>query len=198
MAVANIKKAYKGTQLMEMVREARERTFGLVADLTDEQLMGPRLAIVNPLRWEIGHVAWFQERWTLRDRGQLPSMLSNADALYDSAAIPHDVRWDLPLPSREETLAYLRSARDRLLERLSEGDPTEELTYFVLLAVFHEDMHDEAFTYTRQTLEYPPARCHALGRILRFRQREVGASGGAGAVRNREGARHAGGICGLC
>ena len=156
MAVANIKKAYKGTQLMEMVREARERTFGLVADLTDEQLMGPRLAIVNPLRWEIGHVAWFQERWTLRDRGQLPSMLSNADALYDSAAIPHDVRWDLPLPSREETLAYLRSVRDRLLERLSEGDPTEELTYFVLLAVFHEDMHDEAFTYTRQTLEYPP------------------------------------------
>ena len=101
MAVANIKKAYKGTQLMEMVREARERTFGLVADLTDEQLMGPRLAIVNPLSWEIGHVAWFQERWTLRDRGQLPSMLSNADALYDSAAIPHDVRWDLPLPSRE-------------------------------------------------------------------------------------------------
>ncbi|PYU88383.1 MAG: hypothetical protein DMG08_25665 [Acidobacteria bacterium] len=198
MAVANIKKAYKGTQLMEMVREARERTFGLVADLADEQLMGPRLAIVNPLRWEIGHVAWFQERWTLRDRGQLPSMLSNADALYDSAAIPHDVRWDLPLPSREETLAYLRSARDRLLERLSEGDPTEELTYFVLLAVFHEDMHDEAFTYTRQTLEYPPPNFPAHLRAGNPPPVQTGPSGGAGAVRNREGARHAGGICGLC
>jgi iron(II)-dependent oxidoreductase len=30
--------------------------------------------------------------------------------------------------------------------------------YFAEYAVFHEDMHDEAFTYTRQTLGYPPPR----------------------------------------
>src|SRR5262249_44459530 len=29
---------------------------------------------------------------------------------------------------------------------------------FVLLSVFHEDMHDEAFTITRQTLGYPEPR----------------------------------------
>jgi iron(II)-dependent oxidoreductase len=43
--------------LIDWVHDARERTFELVADLSDEQLMGPPLAIVNPLLWEIGHVA---------------------------------------------------------------------------------------------------------------------------------------------
>ena len=31
-----------------------------------QQMMGPRLAIVNPLRWEIGHTAYFYEYWVLR------------------------------------------------------------------------------------------------------------------------------------
>jgi iron(II)-dependent oxidoreductase len=30
--------------------EARERTLDLIADLSDEQMIGPRLSIVNPLR----------------------------------------------------------------------------------------------------------------------------------------------------
>src|SRR5437773_1347862 len=54
---------YSTEWLAEAVRDARERTFEIVADLSDEQLMGPRLSIVNPLRWEIGHLAWFQEFW---------------------------------------------------------------------------------------------------------------------------------------
>ena len=48
-------------QLAEWVYDARQRTFDLVADLDDEQLIGPYLPIVNPPLWEIGHVAWFQE-----------------------------------------------------------------------------------------------------------------------------------------
>src|SRR5262249_2929384 len=44
---------------------------------------------------------------------------------------------------------------ERVVDRL-EGGLDSKLGYFVLLSVFHEDMHDEAFTYTRQTLGYPP------------------------------------------
>ena len=50
-------------QLIETLRETRARTLELVNDLSDEQLIGPRLQIVNPLLWEIGHLAWFQEFW---------------------------------------------------------------------------------------------------------------------------------------
>jgi iron(II)-dependent oxidoreductase len=53
-------------ELVEALKETRARTLGLVDDLSEEQLIGPRLQIVNPLRWEIGHVAWFQEFWVLR------------------------------------------------------------------------------------------------------------------------------------
>ena len=43
--------------LAQWVVDARSRTFELVADLDDPQLIGPHLSIVNPMLWEIGHVA---------------------------------------------------------------------------------------------------------------------------------------------
>jgi iron(II)-dependent oxidoreductase len=126
----------------------------LIADLSDEQLLGPRLSIVNPLLWEIGHVAWFQEKWVLRHANGRPPLRPDADALYDSAAVAHDTRWDLPLPPRAETLRYLAGVEEQVLGRLAAGPSAGEV-YFTLLSVFHEDMHAEAFTYTRQTLAYP-------------------------------------------
>jgi iron(II)-dependent oxidoreductase len=115
--------------LAQAVADARRRTFALVADLDDEQLFGPRLAIVNPLHWEIGHLAWFQEHWVLRDGGTRPSLRADADSLYDSMAVAHDTRWDLPLPSREETIEYLVAVRDAVL-RLLEGGPDARQKYF--------------------------------------------------------------------
>ena len=150
------------SELTRTLVDARSRTLALVTDLTDEQLMSPRLPIVNPLLWEIGHVAWFQEKWVLRHRGKAPPIRADADALYDSIAIPHDTRWDLPLPSREETLAYMQEVLNRLLERLRTITLDAEEAYFYQVGLFHEDMHDEAFTYARQTLAYPRPRFPAL------------------------------------
>src|SRR5215831_17376709 len=103
------------------LEQARERTLGLARDLSGERLLGPRLAIVNPPLWEIGHLGWFQERWCLRYRagGELgASCLSGADALYDSAAVAHDTRWDLPLPDFGTTLGYLAQVLAGVLERM--------------------------------------------------------------------------------
>jgi iron(II)-dependent oxidoreductase len=144
--------------LTRLLIDARARTLELIADLTDAQMVGPHLPIVNPLLWEIGHVAWFQEKWVLRHLGRERPIREDGDLLYDSARVPHDTRWNLPLPSRDETLSYMQQVRDRIVERLGSIDPDEGETYFHLLAVYHEDMHAEAFTYTRQTLEYPRPR----------------------------------------
>lgn len=158
------------TQLVQIVAEARERSLELVRDLTDEQIMGPYLSIVNPLRWEIGHVAWFQERWVLRHLRKQRPIREDGDVLYNSAEVSHESRWSSPrqmslplrpagpwrnLPSRRETLQYTQQVLDRVVDQLGSGDPTGEETYFHLLATFHEDMHTEAITYTRQTLGYP-------------------------------------------
>ena len=120
-------------------------------------LLGPKLAIVNPLLWEIGHVSWFQEHWCLRRRadGSLgESILPGADALYDSSAVAHDTRWDLPLPDLKATRAYGERVLELVRERLAREPESDSLQYFVRLATFHEDMHAEAFHYTRQTLGY--------------------------------------------
>ena len=83
--------------------------------------MRPTLLLVTPFlasanngnwrtaaRWELGHVGWFQEYWCRRHAPSAParipsecgkpSRIANADALWDSARVPHDVRWSLPLP----------------------------------------------------------------------------------------------------
>jgi gamma-glutamyl hercynylcysteine S-oxide synthase len=142
--------------LLDSLREARSHTLALVSDLDDEQMIGPRLAIVNPLRWEIAHVAWFQEYWLLRHLlGRLPS-LSTGDSLYDSAKVAHDTRWDLSLPSKAETIAYTQKILDRVCDEYHSGQvDSKDASYFLSLALFHEDMHAEAITYTRQTLGYP-------------------------------------------
>lgn len=161
--------------LLGALVEARQRTLELVADLSDEQLIGPRLAIVNPLLWELGHVAWFQERWVLRHLRGLDSLLPNADALYDSSRVAHDTRWDLPLPSREQTLAYMQRVLERIQEEtrrergpmLRDAEGYDEV-YFLHLALYHEYMHAEAFAYTRQTLGYPAPRMAVPQPLLRI------------------------------
>src|SRR5688572_27996894 len=123
----------------------------MLADLDGERWLGPRLAIINPLLWELGHVGWFQERWILRHAAGRQPVRADGDSLYDSSAIPHDTRWDLPLPTPRQTHAYVGEILERAAALAETGRLDE---YFATLAVFHEDMHAEAFAYTRQTLAY--------------------------------------------
>jgi iron(II)-dependent oxidoreductase len=147
--------ALSAADLTRLLTDARARTLALFAALTAEQLAVPYLPIINPPLWEFGHVAWFQEHWILRHLRGLPPLLPQADALYDSARIPHQERWHLPLPSRAGTLEYLAGVLDGVLGLLGRGQPDAQATYFHLLALYHEDMHAEACVYTRQTLGYP-------------------------------------------
>ena len=145
--------------LAEMLVDSRGRTLELISDLSDEQMLGPQLRIVNPPLWEIGHLAWFQERWNLRrianESFEPSKLLPQADDLYDSMQVAHDTRWDLPLLPREETLLYMQRVLDDTLRKIEAEGPTPENAYFARLAAFHEDMHGEAFTYTRQTHALP-------------------------------------------
>lgn len=141
--------------LIDGMEEARRRTLSLIEGLDSEQLIGPKLPIVNPLLWEIGHTAYFYEYWILRQHLGLAPVFASVDELYDSISIAHDDRWDLPLPGLEDTLAYMREVHDRVRRHLENDRPDPKRDYLLEYALYHEDMHTEAFTYTRQTLEYP-------------------------------------------
>ena len=134
--------------------DARERTLLLAADLTGEQLSVPRLEIINPILWELGHIAYFAEFWILRGLLQCPPMISIADSLYDSAKVAHDERWSLPLPSRDDTRSFMQRELSEIHSQASALAQSEDARYFYQLALHHEDMHAEALIYTRQTLSY--------------------------------------------
>jgi iron(II)-dependent oxidoreductase len=136
------------------LEDAHQRTMALIDGLSQAQLIGPLLATVNPLLWEIGHAAYFYEYWVLRHHLKRPAIREDADRLYDSISIAHDDRWDLALPELQQTLAYIQTVEDRVNDCLATGDDAQR-DYLAQYAVFHHDMHNEAYTYTRQTLSYP-------------------------------------------
>ena len=125
-------------------------------------------------------MAWFQEHWCRRyagaGRALRPSILEGADALYDSAAVAHDTRWHLPLPTPAGLRRYMDDTLDLTLEALDALDEDAD-PYFFELALLHEDMHGEALLMTLQTLALPappiaglagPHRMRKPSRDLRF------------------------------
>jgi iron(II)-dependent oxidoreductase len=120
--------------------------------LSDDLLRVPMLDTINPILWEVGHVASFTEFWTLRHLHGAAPMIPGADRLYDSAKVEHDARWSLPLPTRAQTMDFLARQLDRTIDHACRD---ERAAYFTTLSLLHEDMHDEAFIYTRQLLAYP-------------------------------------------
>ena len=145
--------------LARAFRDAHARSHAVLADLAPEQWRVPYHAGINPPLWEYAHVAWFAEWWVLREarwtaRGELAtaraSMLPGADRWLDSSRVAHADRWTLDLPPGDEIRDYARAVHAAVLAKLAgAGD-----LYPFRLALFHEDMHGEALTYMRQTLDY--------------------------------------------
>jgi len=143
-------------RLRDWLGEACGLSRVLTQFLGNESLAVPILQIVNPPLWELGHIAWFQEFWLHRGGDfDAPSMLRHADRWYDSARVAHDTRWSLDLPDWQATRAYFEAVLERSLSLLDCDPLTDARAYFAQLAIFHQDMHNEAFCYMWQTLGYP-------------------------------------------
>ena len=91
------------SDLTKHVQDARNRTLELVSDLTDEQLVVPKIDILNPVTWELGHIAFFYDVFLLRILETEECLIKGAEDIYDSFKLNHEDRWALPLPSRKES-----------------------------------------------------------------------------------------------
>ena len=149
---------FTSQQLIGKLAQARAQLRALIEHLPKDGWLGPRAEHLNPPLWEVGHIVWFQERWCLRaqpDGGLAASRLDNADALYDSSAVAHDSRWELPLlqPAAVDDYAaqVIAAVSARLLDH-----PDPMLSYFAELSLYHELMHIEAWWMAFQNLGYAP------------------------------------------
>jgi gamma-glutamyl hercynylcysteine S-oxide synthase len=182
------------------MQRTRERTLGLMQAWQDAlpDLSVPPLPGMNPPLWEWGHIAWFQEWWTVRNRQRLlgirsassgesfdVSVLAQADALYNSSEVAHDSRWTLPLPDLAATQAYLVQVLQRSLAHLKALQDTpdgvsDSALYFWRLVLQHEDMHNEASVYMAQALglALPEGLCRRAQALGHAHQADVGTDGG--------------------
>src|SRR5207244_10303675 len=124
------------------LRAARSRTLAIYSHLDLGSLRVPCIPIVNPPVWELAHIAWFQEYWCLRGgQDAKPSLLSRADALFNSSTVPHDSRWHLDYPPLARLFEYMETTLEATLTALARSEPRQR--YFFALSLLHEDMHGE-------------------------------------------------------
>jgi len=158
-------------QLLIAMAQARLVTVGLLDDfasaLRGQEIDPQCFPEVNPPLWEFGHVAWFQEYWTLRnpqrDRGvhalpdqpHLPSNLDQADQRYNSAVIAPTTRWQIDLEPYQAVRNYLIQT-DLLCRSLiqAENPQGSDALYFYRLVLAHELMHAESLITSAQSLGF--------------------------------------------
>ena len=109
-SIATRARSADAATLARMLKDTRQRTLALLAAY--EQSLGPALAIpyapeLNPPRWEVGHIAWFQDYWLARNPERGRGLTANPDAArplgreaqadgwYNSSKVAHRDRWSL-------------------------------------------------------------------------------------------------------
>jgi len=149
--------------------EARARTLELIEPLGDEQLRRQHSPLMSPIMWDLGHIANFEERWSIRALDPAARVAEEArarDRVYDAMAHPRAARKDLPLPGRAACLRYLQEVRLETRRRLGEVtfDPSDPLLadgYVYKMIAQHEAQHTETILQTIQLVEdlhYEPGR----------------------------------------
>jgi len=165
---------------------------------------------LNPPRWELGHIGWFEDFWIGRnpqrllgpranpDSPRAASPVRDAEALYHSAQVAHTRRWHLDLPDAGATWRDVQRVRERTLALLRTCGDGDDGLYMFRLAFAHEAMHLEAWIYMAQTLAIDlrgsgialqPSRAAPAGEIEVARQAFLlGSAGGGFAFDNELGA----------
>ncbi|MFN7505868.1 MAG: DinB family protein, partial [Limnobacter sp.] len=70
--------------LLDSLQQSRERVLALVNSLSAQQTQVPYLPGINPPIWELGHAAFFFERFILQNLDGVPSYNPDLDDVWDS------------------------------------------------------------------------------------------------------------------
>src|SRR6185437_560369 len=98
--------------------EARERTFELIAPLSDDDLHRQHDPLMSPIIWDLGHIAHFEELWLVRNL-EGPVEFGEMPGIFNPFENPRRVRGTLQLPTLDECKTLMAEIRSRVLARMS-------------------------------------------------------------------------------
>src|SRR5438309_9384302 len=103
-----------------VLREARERTGAIVANVSDEDLERVHSTLMSPLVWDLGHIAAFEDLWIVHRYGGRPMLRRDLAEVYDAFETPRAARGDLPFLGPAQAHEYLEEVRARSLEVIAD------------------------------------------------------------------------------
>src|SRR5579884_3809752 len=134
------------------LHEARERTLGLVASISDRDLERVHSTLMSPLVWDLGHIAAFEDLWLVHRYGERPLLHEQLTAVYDAFETPRARRGDLPFLRPAAAREYLAEVRARTLDVIHERGASE----LHEMVIRHEHQHNETMLQTMQLARLRP------------------------------------------
>jgi iron(II)-dependent oxidoreductase len=126
--------------LVDDLAAVRQGTLDLVAHLATADLERQIVPIMSPLVWDLGHIAAYEDLWTVHRHAGAPLLRSDLAELYDAFETPRAVRGDLEILGHADALAYLAAVRERTLAALASHGVDPVVHEMVLR---HELQHTE-------------------------------------------------------
>ncbi|MGN6868334.1 MAG: ergothioneine biosynthesis protein EgtB [Solirubrobacteraceae bacterium] len=137
-----------GTEIVEALEEARNRTLALVASLSTVDLERVHSPLMSPLVWDLAHIAAYEDLWLVNRFGGHPLLRDDLAATYDAFETPRGVRGDIELLGAEQAREYLEEIRARTLEVIDERGVGDGTLHEMVLR--HEHQHNETMLQTLQ------------------------------------------------
>jgi gamma-glutamyl hercynylcysteine S-oxide synthase len=137
-----------GTEIVEALEEARDRTLALVASLSTADLERAHSPLMSPLVWDLAHIAAYEDLWLVNRYGERPLLRDDLAATYDAFETPRAVRADIELLGSAQAREYLEETRARTLEVIDERGVGDGTLHEMVLR--HEHQHNETMLQTLQ------------------------------------------------
>jgi gamma-glutamyl hercynylcysteine S-oxide synthase len=133
-------------QILGALKDARERTLGLVEHLDDEALTKIYSPIMSPLVWDLGHIAAYEDLWLAKRNASLELLRGDLAGVYDAFETPRAVRGDVEALGPADAKAYMREVRERVAKTIEErGVGDRDICEMVIR---HELQHTETMRQT--------------------------------------------------
>lgn len=138
------------TDLLTLYQSVRHTTLSLTENLSAEDCCVQSMPDTSPVKWHLGHTAWFfetfiLERWVADYKPFAVSFRKIFNSYYQSVGDKHPrpERGLLTRPTLSEVLAYRAHVDTQMHEVLKRCDAEPSLRELVVLGMNHEQQHQE-------------------------------------------------------